>query len=130
MSKEPELIALAAVYRDGAMVRSKISAPVVKALRVKGGDVLAFEQQADGAVVVRKSTAADRKSLVKSPASKERREGVRAVGSQATPERIQMWVRDAKTLLGMRWRAARAVAASCRPSRHQFQGRLPAAMQL
>ncbi len=71
MSKEPELIALAAVYRDGATVRSKIPAPVVKALRVKGGDVLAFEQQADGAMVVRKSTAADRKSLVRSPASKK-----------------------------------------------------------
>ena len=71
MSKEPELIALAAVYQDGATVRSKIPAPVVKALRVKGGDVLAFEQQGDGAVVVRKSTAADRKSLVRSPASKK-----------------------------------------------------------
>ena len=71
VSKEPELIALAAVYQDGATVRSKIPAPVVKALRVKGGDVLAFEQQGDGAVVVRKSTATNRKSLIKSPASKK-----------------------------------------------------------
>ncbi len=69
MNNKAELIALATVYQDGATVRGKISASVVRALKAKGGDVLAFEQQADGAVVVRKSTAADRKSLVKLPAS-------------------------------------------------------------
>jgi len=70
LSKETELIALATVYQDGTTVRSKIPAPVVKALRAKGGDVLAFERRADGTVIVRKSTAAERKSPVKSPASK------------------------------------------------------------
>ncbi len=71
MSKEPELIALATVYQDGTTVRGKIPAPVVKALKAKGGDVLAFERRADGAVIVRKSTAAERKSSVRSPASKK-----------------------------------------------------------
>ena len=70
MSKEAELIALATVYQDGTTVRGKIPAPLVKALRAKGGDVLAFERQTDGTVIVRKATAAERKSPVKSPASK------------------------------------------------------------
>ena len=71
MSKETELIALAAVYQDGTTVRGKIPAPVVKALKAKGGDVLAFERQSDGAVIVRKSTAAERKPPVKSQVSKK-----------------------------------------------------------
>ena len=64
MSKETELIALATVNNDGAALRGKIPAPVVKALKAKGGDVLAFERQEDGTVMVRKSTAAERKSPV------------------------------------------------------------------
>ena len=52
-------------------MRGKIPMSVVKALRAKGGDDLAFDQYADGAVVVRKSTATNRKSLIKSPASKK-----------------------------------------------------------
>ncbi len=71
MSKETELIALATVYQDGTTVRGKIPAPVVKALKAKDGDGLAFERQADGTVIVRKSTAAERKSPVKSPVSKK-----------------------------------------------------------
>ncbi len=71
MSKEPELIALATINQDGTTVRGKIPAPVVKALKAKGGDVLAFERQLDGAVMVRKSTAAERKSLVKPSVSKK-----------------------------------------------------------
>ena len=59
MIKETELITLAAVYQDGKSVRGKIPAPVVKALKAKCGDVLAFERRADGAVIVRKSTAID-----------------------------------------------------------------------
>ena len=70
LSKETELIALATVYQDGTTVRGKISAPLVKALKAKGGDVLAFERQLDGTVIVRKSTAAERKPSVKSPVSK------------------------------------------------------------
>jgi bifunctional DNA-binding transcriptional regulator/antitoxin component of YhaV-PrlF toxin-antitoxin module len=58
-----EVIALATVYRDGASVRGKIPAPVVKALRAKDGDVLAFERRGDGAVIVRKSNASERKGL-------------------------------------------------------------------
>lgn len=68
LSKENELIALATVYQDGTSLRGKIPAPVVKALKAKGGDVLAFERRTDGTVIVRKSTAAERKSPVKSPA--------------------------------------------------------------
>ncbi len=71
MSKEPELIALATVYQDGTTVRGKIPAPVVKALKAKGGDVLAFERQTDGTVIVRKSTAAERKPPVKSSVTKK-----------------------------------------------------------
>lgn len=56
------LIALAALYQDGSIVRGKIPAPVVKALKAKGGDVLAFERRQDGSVVIRKSTAAERKA--------------------------------------------------------------------
>ena len=71
MSKETGLIALAAVYQDGTTVRGKIPAPVVKALKAKDGDVLAFERQAGGAVVVRKATAAERKPTVKPPVLKK-----------------------------------------------------------
>ncbi len=71
MSKETELIALATIYQDGTTVRGKIPAPVVKALKAKAGDVLAFERRADGAVILGKSTAAERKPPVKSPVLKE-----------------------------------------------------------
>ncbi len=71
MSKETELIALATVSQDGTTVRGKIPAPVVKVLKAKSGDVLAFERQADGTVIVRKSTAAERKSPVKPSVSKK-----------------------------------------------------------
>ncbi len=71
MSKGTGLIALAAVYQDGTTVRGKIPVPLVKALKAKAGDVLAFERQTDGAVIVRKSTAAERKPTVKPPASKK-----------------------------------------------------------
>ncbi len=62
MSEEIEVVALATVTLDGSTLRGKIPAAVVKALKAKEGDVLAFEQRADGAVVVRKSTAAERKA--------------------------------------------------------------------
>ncbi len=71
MSKEAELIAPATVYQDGTTVRGKIPAPLVKALKAKGGDVLAFERQADGTVIVRKATAAERKTPVKTTVSKK-----------------------------------------------------------
>ncbi len=71
MSKETELIALATVYQDDTTVRGKIPAPVAKALKANAGDVLAFVRQADGTVMVRKSTAAERKSPVKSSVSKK-----------------------------------------------------------
>ncbi len=62
-TREDEVIALATVYQDGSSVRGKIPASVVKALRAKDGDVLAFERQSDGRVLVRKSNAAERKGL-------------------------------------------------------------------
>jgi len=71
LSKERELTAHAAVNHDGAALSGKIPAPVVKALKAKAGDVLAFGRRADGAVIVRKWTPAERKSLVKSPVSKK-----------------------------------------------------------
>lgn len=62
MSKEPEVIALATISQDGSSIRGKIPVSLVKALKAKVGDVLAFERHSDGTVVVRKSTAAERKS--------------------------------------------------------------------
>jgi bifunctional DNA-binding transcriptional regulator/antitoxin component of YhaV-PrlF toxin-antitoxin module len=50
------------LFEDGTSVRGKIPVPVIKALKAKGGDMLAFERRADGAVVLRKSTAAERKA--------------------------------------------------------------------
>ena len=61
MSEETNLIALASLFADGASIRGKIPVPLVKALKAKDGDVLAFERQPDGTIVVRKSTAAERK---------------------------------------------------------------------
>ena len=62
MSEEAEVIALTTLFQDGTSVRGKIPVALVKALRAKGGDMLAFERRSDGAVVVRKSTAAERKA--------------------------------------------------------------------
>jgi hypothetical protein len=62
MSEDTQLIALATLFQDGTSVRGKIPVPLVKALKAKGGDVLAFERRADGTVIVRKSTAAERKA--------------------------------------------------------------------
>lgn len=62
MSEETKLIALSTLFQDVSSVRGKIPVPVIKALKAKAGDMLAFERQSDGAVVVRKSTAAERKA--------------------------------------------------------------------
>jgi len=62
MSEENELIALSTLFEDVSSVRGKIPVPVIKALKAKAGDLLAFERRSDGAVVVRKSTAAERKA--------------------------------------------------------------------
>ena len=62
MSDETKLIALSTLFEDGTSVRGKIPVPLVKALKAKGGDMLAFERRSDGSVVVRKSTAAERKA--------------------------------------------------------------------
>ncbi len=62
MSKAAEVIALATITQDAATLRGKIPAAVVKKLKAKAGDVLLFERQPDGAIVVRKSTAAERKA--------------------------------------------------------------------
>ena len=55
------VIATATVYRDGALVRGKIPAPVVRELGATEGDVLVFERRPGGGVALRKSTAAERK---------------------------------------------------------------------
>ena len=60
-TRKAKVIARATVYQDGEMVRGKIPVPVVKALKAKAGEVLTFEAQTDGSVVVRKATAAERK---------------------------------------------------------------------
>ncbi len=62
MSNEIKVIALATLFQDGTSVRGKIPVALVKALKAKGGDVLTFERRADGAVVVRKSRASERKA--------------------------------------------------------------------
>ena len=62
MSDETKLIALSTLFEDVSSVRGKIPVPVIKALKAKAGDQLAFERQSDGSVVVRKSTAAERKT--------------------------------------------------------------------
>jgi len=62
MSEEAEVIALATLFQDGASARGKIPVSLVKALKAQGGDVLAFERRSDGAVVMRKSTASERKA--------------------------------------------------------------------
>ncbi|MGI9104830.1 MAG: hypothetical protein ACR2G4_01125 [Pyrinomonadaceae bacterium] len=62
MSEAIEVIALATITRDGSTFRGKIPTPVVNALKAKEGDVLTFERRGDGAVVVRKSTASERKA--------------------------------------------------------------------
>jgi bifunctional DNA-binding transcriptional regulator/antitoxin component of YhaV-PrlF toxin-antitoxin module len=61
MSEETKLIALSTLFEDGLSIRGKIPVPVIKALKAKGGDQLAFERGAGGTVVIRKSTAAERK---------------------------------------------------------------------
>jgi hypothetical protein len=60
MKEGTELIARATLFQDGTSVRGKLPVPLVKALKAKGGDILTFERRADGAIVVRKSTAAER----------------------------------------------------------------------
>lgn len=62
MREETKVIALATVTQDGTTLRGKIPAPVVKALKAKEGDVLAFERRSDGTVIVRKSIASERKA--------------------------------------------------------------------
>jgi bifunctional DNA-binding transcriptional regulator/antitoxin component of YhaV-PrlF toxin-antitoxin module len=46
-------------------VRGKIPAPVVRALKAGGGDVLAFERGPGGGVVVRKAAKAAAKKAAK-----------------------------------------------------------------
>ena len=62
MSEETEVIALSTLFEDGTSIRGKIPVPLVKALKARVGDILTFERRADGAIVVRKSTASERKS--------------------------------------------------------------------
>lgn len=64
------VIATATVYRDGALVRGKIPAPVVRELGATDGDVLVFERRPGGGVVLRKSTAAERKGRPPKPKAK------------------------------------------------------------
>jgi bifunctional DNA-binding transcriptional regulator/antitoxin component of YhaV-PrlF toxin-antitoxin module len=61
-NKSTELIALATLFDEGHIVRGRIPAPVVKALKAKGGDVVAFERTSDGKILLRKSTATERKA--------------------------------------------------------------------
>jgi hypothetical protein len=59
-----DVIATAAVYRDGPSVRGKIPAPVVRALKAADGDVLVFERGPSG-VVVRKAAKGTAKKAAK-----------------------------------------------------------------
>ncbi len=44
MSEEAEVIALTTLFQDGPSVRGKIPVALVKALKAKGGDILAIER--------------------------------------------------------------------------------------
>jgi hypothetical protein len=62
MKEGNTLVALATLFAEGgATVRGKIPVPLVKALKAKSGDMLAFVRQDDGSILVRKSTAPERK---------------------------------------------------------------------
>jgi bifunctional DNA-binding transcriptional regulator/antitoxin component of YhaV-PrlF toxin-antitoxin module len=62
MSEDTKLIALSTLFEDVSSVRGKIPIPVIKVLKAKAGEMLAFERQANGSIIVRKSTAAERKA--------------------------------------------------------------------
>lgn len=59
------VIALAAISPHQEKLRGRIPAPVSNALKGKSGDVLAFERMQDGSVLLRKSTASERKAKKK-----------------------------------------------------------------
>jgi bifunctional DNA-binding transcriptional regulator/antitoxin component of YhaV-PrlF toxin-antitoxin module len=61
-NESTELIALATLFDEGTIVRGRIPVTVVKALKAKGGDVVAFERTSDGKIILRKATAAERKA--------------------------------------------------------------------
>lgn len=61
-SEAGSVIALAAVSPHQAKLRGRIPAPVSNLLKGKSGDVIAFERTSDGAVLLRKSTSAERKT--------------------------------------------------------------------
>ncbi|MBA2339259.1 MAG: hypothetical protein H0V88_02605 [Pyrinomonadaceae bacterium] len=58
-----DMTALATVVLEDGIVRGRMPTPVIKMLKVKSGEMLAFERRADASEVVRKSTGAERKSL-------------------------------------------------------------------
>lgn len=58
--KRAEVIAFTTVRDEGPVVRGRLPAPVVKALGARDGDVPAFGLRADGTVVVRGATPAER----------------------------------------------------------------------
>ena len=60
--KEAEVIATATLLLGDGIVRGIIPASVLRMLKTKSSDKLAFELQNDRSVLVRKSTAAERKS--------------------------------------------------------------------
>ena len=61
-NQESGVIALAAISPHQEKLRGRIPAPVSNLLKGKSGDVLAFEQTSDGSVLLRKSTASERKA--------------------------------------------------------------------
>jgi bifunctional DNA-binding transcriptional regulator/antitoxin component of YhaV-PrlF toxin-antitoxin module len=62
---EGGVIALAAISPHQEKLRGRIPAPVSNALKAKSGEVLAFERTTDGSVLLRKSTAGERKAKKK-----------------------------------------------------------------
>ncbi len=68
-AKEAGRIVLATVAQHASNLRGRIPAPIVKMLKAKAGDVLSFERRRDGSIRLRKSTAAERKSMTSTTVS-------------------------------------------------------------
>lgn len=71
-----EVIGRTSIFEDGTGVRGKVPSSVAKALHAKAGDMLIFERRG-GDVLIRKSTAAERKPTTTSSAGTKAKKGSR-----------------------------------------------------
>jgi antitoxin component of MazEF toxin-antitoxin module len=66
--KDIARIVIATVSEHAGNLRGRIPAPIVKVLKAKAGDLLAFEELSDGSILLRKSIAAERKAVASTKA--------------------------------------------------------------